>query len=207
MSHDRLKAIASVMIAVVTVFGAFAACRGSIASNDAGSADFEGLVSAIRAQETEINNHIIVYEHYRAFTDYKRFNELGNLVALEPASNVLGQLQREAWGVAQGLRFSFFPPRYVNPDGTYNIQRELDEQWAYAAQQGDIQPETHFEEADAARTKTSALAITLIIFAIAFWFFTIAQAIQNVIKYFAFAGGFFATFLGLAMFVLVEIVL
>jgi hypothetical protein len=207
MSRARLKAIASVMIAVVTVFGAFAACRGSIASNESSNADFEGLVAAIRSQETRINNYVTVYEHYRAYTEYERLNELGNLVALEPSTNILSQLQREVRGIAQGLQFSFFPPRYLNPDGTYGIQRELDEEWALAAQQADLQPDVHFEEADAARARTGGLAITLIIFSVAFWFFTIAQAVENIIKYFAFAGGFLATFVGLAMFVLVELVL
>lgn len=207
MSHERFKAIASVMIAVVTVFGAVVACRASIASNESGNADFEGLVAAIAAQETVINNYITVYEHYRAYTDYEHFNELGNLVADEPSSSALGQLQREAWGIAQGLRFSFFPPRYLNRDGTYDTQRELDEEWADAAQSDDLQPALHFEVADNARFKASLLASVLIIFAIAFWFFTIAQAVKNIIRYFAFAGGFIATVIGLLMYFAVEVML
>lgn len=207
MSHERFKAIASVMIAVVTVFGAVVACRASIASNESGNADFEGLVAAIRSQETIINNYITVYEHYRAYTDYERYNELGNLVANEPSSSALGQLQREAWGIAQGLQFSFFPPRYLNRDGTYDTQRELDEEWADAAQQQDLQPEIYYELADAARFKASMLAGTLIIFSIAFWFFTIAQAVKNFIRYFAIAGGFVATVIGLLMYFAVEIML
>lgn len=207
MSHERFKAIASVMIAVVTVFGAVVACRASIASNASGNADFNGLVATIHAQETVINNYITVYEHYRAYTDYERYNELGNLVYNEPPSSELGKLQREAWGIAQGLQFSFFPPRYVNRDGTYDTQRELDEEWADAAQQNDLESEAYFEVADAARFKASLLAATLIVFSIAFWFFTIAQAVRNLIRYFAFAGGALATVIGLLMYFVVEIAL
>lgn len=207
MTPTRFKAIASVMIAVVTVIGAGAACRASYASNAASNADFAGLVAAINAEETAILNAVTVYEHYHAYTTYTRYNELGSIVADEPPSDELGRLQREAWGLALGLQYSFFPPRYLNPDGTYDTQRELDEEWAEAAQQKDLAPESHFEKADAARVKTSLLHGTLIVFAVAFWFFTLAQAINNRLKYLFVLGGFGSVLAGLLIVLLVEVLL
>ncbi len=204
MSPVRFKVVASVMVAVVTVIGAGVACRASIASNAASNADFAGLVAAIHAEETTIINAINVYQHYHAYTTYTRYNELGNVVADETLSAELGRLQREAWGLALGLQYSFFPPRYLNPDGTYDTQRELDEEWAEAAQRNDLVSEPHFEEADTARLKASLLYGTLIVLAVAFWCFTIAQAINNRLKYLFGAGGFFITFAGLLIVLLVE---
>ena len=207
MTPTRFKAIASVMIAVVTVVGAGVACRASIVSNSASNADFVGLVAAIKAEETIITNSVTAYEHYRAYTIYERYNELGNLVADEPPSSELGRLQREVWGMAQGLQFSFFSQRYLNRDGTYNLQRELDELWAEKSQSDDLDPLPHFNEADAARAKASLLAGTLIVFAVAFWFFTLAQATNNWFKYFFGVGGLGAIVIGILIWLLVEVML
>lgn len=213
MKPESFKALASVMVAVVTVIGAAVACRASVSSNAATNADFAGLVAAIQAEEATLVNHITVYEHYQAYTAYQRYNELGNILydesqRADPATvTALDRMRREAWGVALGLQYSFFPPRYLNPDGTYDVQRELDEEWAEKAQQEDVLPEGHFQEADNARFKTSLLAGTLIILAVAFWFFTVAEAINNRLKYLFGLGGFVLTFIGLASFLLVEVIL
>ena len=214
MKPERFKAIASVMIAVVTVIGAGVACLASRDANAAGNADFAGLTAAIAAQETTIVDHVNVYEHYQAYTTYQRYNELGNLLSNEAATSndpaaveALSRQKREAYGLAQGLQFSFFPPRQLNPDGTYNVQRELDEEFAQAAQQQDIVPGPHFDEADALRTRSNFLTGVLIALAIAFWFFTLAQAINSRLKYFFVFGGFAATAVSLLLVLAAEVLL
>jgi hypothetical protein len=204
MKPDRFKTIASIMIAVVTVIGAALACRASNTTNAATNADFEGLVASIKAEEATILNSITVYEHYQAYTLYTRYNELGNIVADEPPSNELGRLQREVWGLALGLQYTFFPPRYLNPDGTYDVQRELDEEWAERSQQDDLLSEPHFAKADGLRLQASLLAGVLIVFAVAFWFFTLAQAIRNRLKYFFGLAGLAVTVFGLLAWLIVE---
>lgn len=195
------------MIAVVTVIGAAVACRASTTTNAAGNADFSGLVATIHAEEATILNYITVYEHYQAYTLYTRYNELGNIVGDEPPSSELGRLQREVWGLALGLQYTFFPPRYLNPDGTYDIQRELDEEWADRAQQDDLLSEPHFAIADNLRLQASLLAGVLIVFAVAFWFFTLAQAIRNRLRYFFGVGGLGVTIVGLLFWLIVEVTL
>lgn len=207
MKPETFKSVASIMVAVVTVIGAALACRASYASNTASNADFAGLVAAIKAEETTITNYLTTYEHYRAFTTYTRYDELGNIVGDEAPSPELGRLQREVWGLAQGLQFTFFPPRYLNNDGAYDIQRELDESFAESAQSNDIFPQSHFAEADAARAKTSLLTGILIIMSVSFWFFTVAQAINNRFKYFFGFGGFGILLLGLVVWLIVEVAL
>jgi hypothetical protein len=204
MNPERFKAIASVMIAIVTVLGAGVACRASIVGNSAGNADFAGLVAAIKAEEATLTDYVTVYQHYHAYTDYHRYNELGKIMGNDPQASTLGAAQREAWGIAQGLQFDFFPSRYLKPDGTYDTQRELDETYADKAQQQDLYPTSHFEEADAARLKASLFSAVLIVASIAFWFFTLAQAISNRLKYLFIFGGFSATAAAILFYLIVE---
>ncbi|MFQ5615491.1 MAG: hypothetical protein ACE5GO_03415 [Anaerolineales bacterium] len=198
------------MIAVVTVLSAGAACLASVAGTRAGDADFDGLTAAINAQETNIVNKVTVSEHYRAYTAYRRYLDLGNLLhddaatAAPDGAAALNRQKREAWGMAMGLQYTFFPPRYLNPDGAYNTQRELGEAWAEAAQQKDLNPETHFGRASTLRTKSIALTGVLIVFAVAFWLFTLAEVTDNWLKYLFAAGGILFTLASVAAVLLLE---
>ena len=193
MSPTRFKTFASLMVAVVTVLGAAAVCLASVATNQAGNADFDGLTAAIKAQEATIVSQITAYEHYRAYTAYQRYNEMGSLIYDESLQadpdrvTALGQLQREVWGVAQGLQYDFFPPRYLAPEGGYDLQRELDEQLAEASLREDLFSAPHFLLADTLRRKALLFTVVLIVLAVAFWFFNAAEIIENRAKY-LFAG-------------------
>jgi hypothetical protein len=187
MKQDAFKSYIAVMTALVTVLGAMAACLASVAVSDAGDADFSGLDASIRAQRADIINHIYAYEHYRAFTDYVRYNELGALL-YDPAADEQtaienGALQREVWGVAQGISTGFFSPRYVNSNGKYDLERELEEAWAQDAQDDELDPTPYFEDSDRLRRRSSFLVADMIVFAIAFWFFTAAQTTEKKIKF------------------------
>ncbi|MBI2331967.1 MAG: hypothetical protein HYU84_07400, partial [Chloroflexi bacterium] len=106
MKHDNFKSLIAVLTAIVTVLGATAACLASVAVSTAGDNDFAGLDASIRAQKAEIINYVVAYEHYRAFTSYIRYNELGNLMydpEADEATDIRnGAIQREVWGVASG---------------------------------------------------------------------------------------------------------
>lgn len=199
MPDTRFKSFLSVLIACVTVFGASAACLATFALSGAGDADFEGMSAAINAQREGVVNQVNAYEHYRAYTAYMRYLELGNLLREEASqadperAQELDKQREEIWGLAGEMRFSFFPPRYVDPrDGNYNLQRELDEAWADDVQSSDVNPLPHFDQADALRTRSSYLVADMIVFAVSFWFFTLAQAVENRWKYLAAALGILA---------------
>jgi hypothetical protein len=178
MKEDRFKSFVAVLVAVVTVLGASAACLSAVAVSNAGDADFAGVDASIRAQKAEIINHIDAYENYRAFTDYLRWDELGYQSYDNEA------LQSEAWGVAEGIRFRFFNSRYLSPDRlSYDLEREISGEWAEDTQQEDLNPLPYFEKSDALRTNSSSLASLMIVFAISFWFLTLAQTTEKSIKY------------------------
>lgn len=187
MKHETFKSYVAVLVAVVTVLGATAACLASVAVSSASDADFLGLDASIRAQKADIINHVYAFEHYRAYTDYVRYDEYGRLLydpnADEETDLRNGALQREAWGVASGISSVFFSPRYINPDGQYDLERELQEAWAQDSQNEDLNPTPYFEESDQLRARSSFLTADMIVLAISFWFLTVAQATEKKIKY------------------------
>lgn len=187
MNHNNFKSFMAVLTAIVTVFGAMAACLASVAVSNAADADFAGLDASIRAQKAEIINYVYAYEHYRAFTNYARYNEEGNLMydpnADEETDIRNGAVQREVWGIAGGISSIFFSPRYINSDGQYDLERELQEAFADDAQNAELNAAPYFEDSDKHRKKSSFLTSNMIFFAVSFWFFTLAQATEKKIKY------------------------
>lgn len=187
MENERFKSNTAVLVAFVTVLGAIVACMATSAASSAANADFDGLNSAIRLQKAEIINEINAYQHYRAFTDYSRYLELGNLLydpnADEKTSIANGVIQREVWGIASGISSIFFQPRYITPDGNYDLQRELDEALAEDAQNEDLNPVPYFTESDRMHRRSSFLTADMIVLAVSFWFLQLAQVTEKQIKY------------------------
>lgn len=190
MQEDKFKSFVAILVAIVTILGASAACLASVAISSAGDMDFSGVDALIRAQKADIINTIKAYEHYRAFTTYKRYDELGYLLydpnADESTAQRYNAMQDEAWGVAAGLT-NFFIARYINANGQYDLERELQEEWAHDAQTQDLNAAPYFIKSDALRNQSSFLTANMILFAISFWFLTVAQVTNKKIKY-AWAG-------------------
>ena len=188
MENNRFKSNTAVLVAFVTVLGAMVACMATSAASNAANADFDGLNAAISAQKAEIINEINAYEHYRAFTAYSRYLELGTLLydpnADDKTSKANGVIQREVWGIASGIKSIFFQPRYITADGTYDLQRELDEALAEDAQKEDLNPDPYFKESDRMHKRSTFLTADMIVLAISFWFLQLAQVTEKRIKYF-----------------------
>src|SRR3970040_575805 len=147
--QDRFKSNVAILVALVTIFGAMAACLASVAASAASDADFEGVAAAINAQRSDIVNKINAYEHSRAYTSYIRYLELGSLLYAEGVSAGTDSAEArwmEYWGLAEAMKILFFPPRYLDLErGGYNLQRELEEAQAEDAQFNDLNPQPHFE--------------------------------------------------------------
>lgn len=197
MKPESFKTFTASMIAIVTVVSALVAWRAAAASQQAGDADFSGLVATVNTEEAQVLTTVKVSEHYQAFLVYTRYNELGDRLyeALKAKPADAEELERQksnAWGIAYGLQSAFFPSRYLRPDGTYDIQREMDESWADARRERDTRAELHFERGDTLRRKANLLVQMLVLLGLAFWFFTLAQIIEHKVKVlFAIGGGFF----------------
>lgn len=210
-TQDRFKSNVAILVALVTILGAMAACRASVAASDASDADFEGVAAAIHAQRTDIVNKINAYEHNRAYTSYIRYLELGSLLydegdRADPGSTE--SLWMEFWGLADAMKILFFPPRYLDMEnGGYNLQRELEEAQAEDAQFNDINPQPHFNRSDVLRRRSLILTADLITFALAFWFLMTAQIIENRLKYVLATLGVLTMMAAVLVVVLAEVVL
>ena len=204
MQDVRFKSFIATLVAIVTVLGATVACLATVAGSGASDADIKGVSAAIKGQKAEVVNAVTAYEHYRAFTSYVRYNETGNLLYDESAKSdsqekeELTNRRMEAWGLADSIKISFFPPRYVDVDtGEYNLRRELDELWARDTQSSDLDPNPHFLRSDSLRRRSLFLTADMIVFAIAFWFLTLAQVFENRARYIGLALGILTAIAGI----------
>jgi hypothetical protein len=197
---ERFKTIVASAIAFVTVMSAIVAWRAALAAGDASNADMAGLAATLNAEETKSLNSLKAYEHYRAFTTYLRYAILGDLLA-EDAANApeeeaaeLDQQRGDAYALAIEIESNFFSSRYLDPEtGNYDTYRELGEAEADAEQAKDINPAPHFDRADRLRTKSNSLIAVLVVFAVALWFYTLAEGMRHSFKYvLAFGGTLFA---------------
>jgi hypothetical protein len=213
MQNNGFKTLVATLIAIVTVLGATVACLATVASSGAADADFKGVSAAIKGQKEGVMNHILAYEHLRAYTSYLRYNEMGNLlydeaVASETENEELTHRRMEAWGIADSIKISFFPPRYVDVlTGQYDIQRELSELWVAATRSSDLDSSSHFAESDTLRSKSLLLTANMIVFAVAFWFLTLAQIIENRAKYIMLAIGILVMLAGILGITYLELLL
>lgn len=187
MQTEKFKTFTATMIAIVTVISALTAWRTAVASQDAGDADFRGLVATVNAQEARVLSTIKTTEHYQAFLSYTRYNELGYKIfdALQAQPEDAAELERQksdSWGIAYGLQSLFFPSRYLRPGGAYDSQREMDELFADEQRARDTHADVHFEEGGQLRGKANLLVGMLIILGVAFWFFTLAQITDHKVK-------------------------
>jgi hypothetical protein len=211
-SNNRFKTIIAILIALVTVTGAIVAWRAAVAGGDAGDADLAGIAATLNTEETRTLNKANLYANYQAYANYVRYNELGNLIAtdLENASSdeaaQLEQQKAEAWDVATTNQ-GFFPNRYLDEQGNYDIQRELGEAWAEAQQIKDLNPEPHFAEADHLRSKANWLVGAIIILSIALLFYTLAEGMSSMLKYVLALGGTVSLLAGITITLIVELVM
>ena len=199
MKSNRFKSFVSILVAIVTILGALTAGLAAKASSNAGDQDFAGMGAAISSQKADLINEVNAYEHYRAYTTYVRYFELGFLLtdpkADEKTKQLLYNQQQEVWGIADGILSTFFQGRYLNPDGTYALDRELQEARAEDEQSNDLNFAPYFDKADSLRARSSFLIANLIVFTVSFWFLTLAQVMENSFKYFM---ALFGILLGLA---------
>jgi hypothetical protein len=177
---DAFKTWMAIAIAVVTLLGAVIAWRAGEAIGYAQDADLYSLRATLNAEGTLTLNAVELYRHYRAYTAYRRYSQVGN--QLEGASDfvaseVLGRQDADSQDLA-GANALFFPRRYLNRDGSYDSARELAENWAQATQTEDLDPEPYLLEGDLYRARTLWLVGALVPLAVALLIYTLAEALH-----------------------------
>lgn len=208
-SRQRFETMVAILIAVTTVIGALVAWRASIADDGGGDADFAGLRASINAEETRALNTVDAYESYSAYVDYRRYNQLGDLIETDLANaageeaDLLNQQRAEARDLAISSQ-RLFPNKFLNRDGSYNVKRQLGEMWADAARERDLNPEPLFAEADQLRAKANWLLAAVTILAIGLVFYTLVESVGARMQYAMIALGSLCLIAGTAFAFFVE---
>lgn len=205
---DRLSLINALLIALVTLFGAYVAWRASVAADNAGDASLAGLVSTLNVQETIALNNAQLYENYRAYTAYTRYNELGYQINADLKSTppeqveVLDRQMRDAWDAAESF---YFPREYLARNGSYDSERELGEVFAEAARQKDLNPAPYYEEADQMQARSNWLIVVITILAVGLLCFTLVESLSSrTLKYTFMGVGLLITLAGVAATVAID---
>lgn len=207
--NNRLATLVAILIALATVIGAVVAWRASVAADGAGDADFAGLRATVNLEETRALASVTAYENYSAFMNYRRYEDLGNL--LVEAQN---QLDEDEAAALEPERVSahdlalanqqLFPNKFLNRDGSYALRREMGEIFADAAKEKELQPDGQYAEADALRDKTNQLLIAVTILAVALVFYTLVETVGKRLQYGFVAIGLLCTLAGSVMALMIE---
>jgi hypothetical protein len=207
---QRLETAGAILIAIATVLGAVVAWRSSVADDGAGDADFAGLRASVRAEETRALNYVNAYENYGAYANYRRYNEMGNLIEADEASapeQEKTDLERQR-ADNNDLAISnqrLFPNKFLDRDGSYNVKRQMGEMWADAAKENDLNPDPQFVEAEQLRAKANWLLVVVAILAIALVFYTLVESFGERMKYLMVTLGSLCMVAGIAFALYIEL--
>jgi hypothetical protein len=208
-SSDRFTTLVAILIALVTVIGALVVWRAAVAEDASGDADYAGLRAAINAEETRALNFVNTYENYGSYVNYQRNRDFGNLIladmanATEEQALALNSQRADAHDLALAAQH-LFPQRFLNRDGSYSTERQLNELWATAAKEKDLNPTPQFEDADRLRAKTNNLLLTAGALALALVAYTLIEAASARWKMVLFAAGSLLAIGGTIMAALIE---
>lgn len=186
--EDRLQIFVAVLIAIVIAVAAVIAWRASLAQDAAGDADFDGLHALVNAENTNAMNTVTAYRDSGDYLHYWYASRLAALIDddLAGASGQQAeQLQKEldAANTQAAANSNFFETRYVNQDGTYDVNRQMGSMWADELREKDLEFESKFAEADRYRTKTQYLLMTLMLLSIAPVLYSLVEIVSGRARY------------------------
>jgi hypothetical protein len=193
---DWFRIVLALLISIVVIVSAVVGGRAALLADEAEVADSDGLDAVLNIQAVRTNNQSSLYQHYAAYTDFVRYERLGEALdwdladqafmtdapLADPLVEDLENRREEAFDLASAGQF-FFVSRYLKEGGGYDDQRELDEAWSEAARWQDLDPQRHFDRADRLRAQSSRLVGTLVVFAGALFFYTVASGLKGFVRY------------------------
>lgn len=197
-NEARFRTVVSILIAVVSIIGAFVAWRLATAAGEAGGEDTAGLTATLNREQADVLGDTDVYREYAAYSIYQKYNQLGDLIAedqrtlvddpavSEEAYGALDRQKREAWDLAIDVQGLFFDTRFLKPeDGSFDIERRRAEAAVGYERNLDLDPEAHFDNADDARLKARWLAGALIVLALSLLTYTVARKAASALRLYA----------------------
>ena len=178
---DRFGTGVAVMIALVLLVGVRIGWEIGVVYGEASGEQSAGLNAALNVESTLTNSSVSLYQEYRVFTEYARYQTLSDLEAGNGEGAAVSDLAARKNDDADlaAVQLPFFLTRYLTRDGYYDRPRQLGEAWAEAAQQVDLEPAPHFAVADIWQQKTELLVGLFIVLAFALLLLTLAGVIDR----------------------------
>ncbi|HEY6043206.1 MAG TPA: hypothetical protein VIX58_13835 [Anaerolineae bacterium] len=183
---SRLSSFISVLIAIVSIVGALIAWRVALASSAAGNADTAGLLATVAREDVETRATILLYGHLTAYASY-----VGNRTLADTYDALArGNPQRtdyaayaHAFRLAANYALYMIPSEYIDRNKELEVARDRGETIARESLDTNLDSRSNFDEADKARVRVQLLLINLILLGGALLFLTLADAIQNFLRY------------------------
>jgi hypothetical protein len=178
---DRFQTIVAILIAVVSVASAGVIWRASMAVSSAAAADRHGLVDTVQYEAAFAQNVSMLYQEARYAGQHDSYRAR---VETLRGSDLPGARSEAEWvdQIAGGLAL-FTPlagdPAYRTQDGRLDLERRLDDLRAADADLRDLDPQAEFAAADELYVESQVLVSTVIVFAVALFFLTLAEMTRS----------------------------
>ena len=178
------ETILAIMIAVVTVLSALVSRQAAFFGHTRVEEDLDGLLASVNMQETHIMAQITAYDDLASYTRWWQYTQLAESVVQDIEASDDSQedalLGAELHHYAQLALDSkvLFPNRYLTDGAGYNLDLQLGEMWADAAEERDLDPAPHFEESDNLIRRTMYMLAAGAILSIGLIFYALVESLE-----------------------------
>ncbi len=216
--QGKLDILTGLAIAVVTVTAALVLWQGARFDSSASDLDRHGMIETIKSEAAGAETARFLYQEatygvlydvahtrtIRALQQVGTSRQEGDEAGVKEASSLGQWLGQAASGLADFSPLST-DNRYRMEGGRFDLDKRFRALQDQNADLRDLDPATTFEQADKLHTQSKRVTGTVVIFAFALFSFTMAQIIDNRLRYlFALAGvGFYALGILLAAIVVI----
>ncbi len=207
----RMRILTASLIAFTSVLGAVGAWRASVASGAAADADRKGFADNVAGTQQRAailirsDGILLDYVRMHAYQDRAAALRTQAQTASPDDAARLGVEADADQKLAELLR-STIDPDAIRPDGTLDLRRKFQIEFALAASQQDLDPAPDFALSDRMRTKAEHLIGLTALFIAAALFLTLAQVSRTQARRLYFIGGL-AVLVGTSVLLLVVEVL
>lgn len=187
---SRLNNVIALTVSVLTLFSGLLGWQMGNISGNASGAYTAAQRAELNAQKVRSTDTLIVYENHRAFLVYRNYFDQYKLVSqqLEAAQKanpvdpvLVARLsnQRDQFQQLYLSNLKLFPNKFINRDGTYNLDEQLGQLIASDARKLDINPQPHEAEGQRYDVQTQKMQLALILLAVGLFFFAIVSTVKN----------------------------
>jgi hypothetical protein len=193
-TSTRLGTVLAITVSILTLFSGLLGWHLGNIKDAAADAYLLAQQAELNSQKVISTNTLNAYENHRAFLAYKNYFDQYNLVSqkLEQArqadpvdEGAVADLsvQRDELQLLYLASLKLFNNKFIERDGTYNLQEQLGQMIASDARKLDINPDPHKQRGRQYDTQARNLQMGLIVMAVSLFFFAIVSTVQNLKRF------------------------